>query len=81
MSDLPFRARTKKSSTAASKHLEILPKTCRGGNSPRVRVKTDSSAAIIHFVVYSVMWCGGSLKCNDLKCAMACSVVVLWWIN
>ena len=41
--------------TAVSEHFEILPKIWGGGNSARVWVKTASSAAIIFFLVYSVM--------------------------
>ena len=52
--------------TAVSKHLEILPKTWGGSNSARVLVKTASSAAIIVFLVYSMMWCGASEKCDGL---------------
>ena len=48
------------------------------GNSVRVWVKTTSSAAIIVLFIYSVMWCGASVKCDGLYCSMACSVMVLW---
>ena len=41
--------------TAVSEHFEILPKIYGGGNSARVWVKTASSAAIIVFLVYSVV--------------------------
>ena len=30
---------------------------------------------------FSVMWCGASLKCDGLLCAVTFSVVVLWWTN
>ena len=53
----------KKVQTAISKHLGILPKIRVGGNSARVWVKTDSSATEIFSLVYTVMWCGGSVKC------------------
>ena len=52
--------------TAVSEHFEILPKIWGGGNSARVWVKTASSAAIIVFLVYSVMWCGAYVKYNGL---------------
>ena len=52
--------------TAVSEHFEILPKIWGGGNSARSWVKTASSAAIIVFLVYSVMWCGAYVKCNGL---------------
>ena len=52
--------------TAVSEHFEILPKICGGGNSARVWVKTDSSAAVIVFLVYSVMSCGAYVKCGSL---------------
>ena len=50
--------------TAVSKDLEILPKIQGGGNNARVRVKTASLGTIIIFLVYSVMWWGGYVKCN-----------------
>ena len=52
--------------TAVSEHFEILPKIWGGGNSARVWVKTASSAAIIVFLVYSLMWCGAYVKCDGL---------------
>ena len=52
--------------TAVSEHSEILPKIWGGGNSARVWVKTASSAALIVFLVYSVMWCGAYVKCDGL---------------
>ena len=52
--------------TAVSEHFEILPKIWGGGNSARVWVKTASSAALIVFLVYSVMWCGAYVKCDGL---------------
>ena len=42
--------------TAVSEQFEILLKIWGGGNSARLWVKTASSAAIIVFLVYSVMW-------------------------
>ena len=48
--------------TAVSKHLGILSKIWGGGNSARIWVKTASSATIIALMVYSVMWCRGSVK-------------------
>ena len=65
-----------KAQTARSERFEILPKNHGGGNSARVWVKTASSAAIIFFLVYSVMWCGAYVKCY-----MACSGMVLWLTN
>ena len=56
----------KKVQTAVSEHFEILPKIWGGVNSARVWVKTASSAAIIVFLVYSVMWCGAYVKCDGL---------------
>ena len=56
----------KKVQTAVSEHFEILSKIWGGGNSARVWVKTASSAAIIVFLVYSVMWCGAYVKCDGL---------------
>ena len=56
----------KKVQTAVSKYLGIFPKIRGGGNSVRVWVKTATSAAIIAFLIYSVMWCGGSVKCDNL---------------
>ena len=56
----------KKFQTAASKYLGIFPKIQRGGNSARVWVKTVTLVAIIVFLVYSVMWCGGSAKYDSL---------------
>ena len=56
----------KKVQTAVSEHFEILPKIRGGVNSARVWVKTASSAAIIVFLVYSVMWCGAYVKCDGL---------------
>ena len=70
------RLELKKVQTALSEHLETLPKIWVGGNSARVWVKTASSAAIIFFLVYSVMWCGAYVKCY-----MACSGMVLWLTN
>ena len=67
--------------TAVSKHLEILPKIRRSGNRGRVWVKTASSAAIIVFLVYSLMWCDAPVKCDGLLCDMACSVMALWLNN
>ena len=55
-----------KAQTAISEHFEILPKIHGGGNSARVWVKIASSAAIIVFLVYSVMWCGAYVKCDGL---------------
>ena len=52
--------------TAVSEHFEILPKIWGGGNSARFWVKTASSAALIVFLVYSVMWCGAYVKCDCL---------------
>ena len=77
--DLLFR--TRKVQTAVSKHLEILPKIRRSGNRGRVWVKTASSAAIIVFLVYSLMWCDAPVKCDGLLCDMACSVMALWLNN
>ena len=54
----------KKVQTAASKYLRILPIIRGGGNSAKVWVKTASSATIIVCLVYSVMWCDGSVKCD-----------------
>ena len=31
-----------------------------------IRLKTASSAAMISFLVYGMMWCGGSVKCGGL---------------
>ena len=59
---------------SVSIQLGILPKIRGGGNSARVWVETASSATIIVFLVYSVMWCGGSAKCDGLYCGVACSV-------
>ena len=52
--------------TAVSEHFEILPKIYGGANSARAWVKTASSAAIIVFLCYSVMWCGAYVKCDGL---------------
>ena len=52
--------------TDVSKHLGIFPKIWGGSNSGRMWVKTASSATVIAFLVYSVMWCGGSVKCDGL---------------
>ena len=52
--------------TAVSKHLGIFPKIWGGGNSGRMWVKTASSSTVIAFLVYSVMWCVGSVKCDGL---------------
>ena len=52
--------------TAVSEQFEILPKIWGGGNSARVWVKIASSAAIIVFLVYSVMWCVAYVKCDGL---------------
>ena len=60
------RLELKKVQTAVSEHFEILPKIWGSGNSARVWVKTASSAAIIVFLVYSVMWCGAYVKCDGL---------------
>ena len=60
------RLELKKVQAAVSKHLQILPKIQEGGNSARIKVKTASSATIIIFLIYSVMWCGGSVKCDGL---------------
>ena len=60
------RARTEKSSTVVSEYLGIFPEIRGGGNSARVWVKTATSATIIIFLVYSVMWCGGSVKSDSL---------------
>ena len=60
------RARLKKIQTVISKYLGIFPKIRGAGNSTRVWVKTATSAAVIGFLVYSVMWCGGSVKCDSL---------------
>ena len=60
------RLELKKVQTAVSKHLGILPKVRGGSNSARFWVKTASSATIIVSLVYSVMWCGGSVKCGSL---------------
>ena len=56
----------KKIQTVISKYLGIFPKIWGAGNSARVCVKTATSAAVIGFLVYSVMWCGGSVKCDSL---------------
>ena len=56
----------KKIQIVASKHLGIFPKIWGGGNSARVCVITITSAKVFIFLVYSVMWCGGSVKCDDL---------------
>ena len=56
----------KKVQTAVSKHLGILPKIWGGGDSASMWVKIASSATVIAFLVYSVMWCGGSVKCDGL---------------
>ena len=76
-----LRARTEKSSNCHMKYLGIFLKIRRGDNSARVWVKTATSAAMIVFLVYSVMWCGDSVKCDSLQCDMACSLVALWWTN
>ena len=52
--------------TAVSEHFEILPKIWGGRNSARVWIKTASSAAVIVFLVYSVMWCSAYVKCDGL---------------
>ena len=52
--------------TAVSEHFETLPKIWGGGNGARVWVKTASSAAIIVFFVYSVMWCGAYVNSDGL---------------
>ena len=56
----------KKVQTVASKHLGNFPKIWGSGNSARVWVKTTTSAEVFVFLVYSVMWCRGSVKCDDL---------------
>ena len=57
----------KKVQTAVSEHFETLLNFLGGGNSASVRVKTASSAAIIVFLVYSVMmWCDDYVKCDGL---------------
>ena len=56
----------KKVQTAVLEHFEILAKIWESGNSARVWVKTASLAAIIVFLVYSVMWCGAYVKYNGL---------------
>ena len=68
------RLELKNVKAAVSKQLGFLPKTQGGDNSARVWVKTASSATIIVFLVYSVMWCDGSGKCDSLYCGVASSV-------
>ena len=46
----------KKVQTAASKHLVILPNIRGGGNDATFWVETASSAIIIVFLVYDVLW-------------------------
>ena len=58
------RVKTEKVQTVVSKYLGIFAKLREGGNSARVWVKTATSAAIMVFLVYSVMWCGGPVKCD-----------------
>ena len=67
----------KKVQAAVSKHVGIVPKNRGGGNNAKVWVKTASSATIIVFWVYSVMLCGGSVKCGGLYCGVACNLVFL----
>ena len=67
--------------TAVSEHFEILPEILGVANSARVWVKTAPSAAIIYFLVYSVMWCGAYVKCGGLYCTMTCSGMVLRLTN
>ena len=52
--------------TVVSEHFEILLNIWGGGNSARLWAKKASSAAIIVFLVYSVMWCGANVKCDGL---------------
>ena len=54
----------KKVKIAVSKHLGILPIIRGGGNGARVWVKTAFPATIIVCLVYSVMQCGVSVKCD-----------------
>ena len=60
---LDSRLELKNVQTAISKHLEILQKIKGGGKSVKVWVNTASSATKTCCLVYSVMWCGGSVKC------------------
>ena len=46
----------RKVQTAVSKHLVILPNIRRGGNDATFWVETASSAIIIFFLVYGVLW-------------------------
>ena len=68
------RQEPKNVKAAVSEQLGFLPKTLGGDNSARVWVKTASSATIIVFLVYSVIWCDGSAKCDGLYCGVASSV-------
>ena len=56
----------KKVQTAVSEHFEIFPKILGRSNSVSVWVKAASSAEIIVFFVYSVVWCGAYVKCDGL---------------
>ena len=69
--------------TAVSKHVGILPKNKGGGggNNAKIWIKTVYSATVFVCLAHSVIWCGGSLKCDGLQCGSTCSVVVLWWVN
>ena len=67
--------------TTVSKHLAILPNIRRSGSNARVWAKAASSATFIVCLVYNVMWCGISVKCDGLWCGMACIVMVQWWDN
>ena len=49
--DLLFRTKTKKTQTAVSKHLGVLPNIRRVGNNATVWVKTVYSAAVIVYLV------------------------------
>ena len=48
--------------TAASKYLEFFQKLVELAIVPRVWVKRVSSVIVIVYLVYSVLWFGGSVK-------------------
>ena len=60
------RLKFQKVKTAVLKRLGIFLKNGGGSNNVRVSVKTVSSATIIVYLVYSVMWCGVTMKCDNL---------------
>ena len=64
----------KKVKTATSKQLGILPKYQGDCNSARVGIKTASSATIIVFLVYNVIWSDSSAIRDGLYCGVTCSV-------